>query len=404
MSIKSDFPIFNRQINGHNLVYLDSGATTQKPQVVIDALIDYYTNHNANVHRGNHTLSDEATTMYEATREAVANFINADPSEIIFTRNTTESINLVAYTWGRQNLKAGDTVVLTELEHHSNLIPWYLLQKEVGIDLEFLKLDSTGNVDLTQYKEILKTKRVKLVSFMHVSNVLGTILPVQELVTLAKQNGATVLIDGAQSVPRFKTDVKKLGADFLAFSAHKMLGPTGVGVLWAKRSLLDKMPPFLTGGSMIDVVGRSDVTFADVPQKFEAGTPNIADVVAFMSAIEYLEKFGLDNVEKIEKELLVYAVDELKKVPGVILYCCGDLTAKTGVISFNLIGVHAHDVSTVLDSIGVAVRSGQHCAAPLMKTLGVPATVRASFYLYNDTNDVDQLIVGINKAKQIFGV
>jgi cysteine desulfurase/selenocysteine lyase len=404
MSVKDDFPIFKRRINGHPLVYLDNAATTQKPQVVLDALIDYYTNHNANVHRGNHTLSDEATNLYEAAREAVAKFINADSQEIVFVRNTTEAINLVAYSWGRRNLKAGDTIILTELEHHSNLLPWYILREELGFNIEFVRINQNGQLDLQHYQTLFKGKRVPLVSFGSVSNVLGTVTPVEELVRVAKLNGAVVLVDGAQSVPRFKTSVLKMGADFLAFSAHKMLGPTGIGVLWSHQSLLSKMPPFLSGGSMIDTVSRLEATYADIPQKFEAGTPNVADAVAFIAALKYLNDFGLENVEKVEKELLNYAVGELKKIGGVTGYGWEDLSNKTGVLSFNIKGIHAHDVSTVLDSVGVCVRSGQHCAAPLMKTLGVPATVRASFYLYNDKNDVDQMLVGIKKAKEIFNV
>lgn len=404
MDIKNDFPIFNRQINGRPLVYLDNGATTQKPQVVIDALVDFYSNHNANVHRGNHTLSDEATTKYEETREAVAKFIGADSNEIVFVRNTTEAINLVAYSWGRKNLKAGDTVILTELEHHSNLIPWYILREELGFDLEFVRILPTGQLDLEHYSSLFKSKRVRLVSLASVSNVLGVITPLREIIDLAHLNGALVLIDGAQSVPRLKTDVRGLNADFLAFSAHKMLGPTGVGVLWGKSSLLEKMVPFLAGGSMIDTVNRVDATYATGPQKFEAGTPNIADVVAFKSAIKFLSDFGLDRIEIIERELLTYGLAELDKVPAVTVYGRGDLDHKTGIISFNVSGIHAHDVSTVLDSVGVAVRSGHHCAAPLMKTLGVPATVRASFYLYNEKKDIDQMIVGIKKAKEVFAV
>lgn len=404
MSIKSDFPIFKRQINGQPLVYLDNAATTQKPQVVIDALVDYYSKHNANVHRGNHTLSDEATELYEQTRRDVADFIGASPEEIIFTKNTTEAINLVAYSWGRQNLKAGDTIILTELEHHSNLLPWYLLRSELGVNLEFVRIDQNGNLDFEHYQSLFTEKRVRLVAVAAVSNVLGAIAPIKAMAEHARQHGAIILVDGAQSVPRFTTNVRELGIDFLAFSAHKMLGPTGVGVLWGRQSLLDRMPPFLLGGSMIDVVDRLDATYAAAPHKFEAGTPNIADVAAFSAALKYLTNFGLDNVTRQEKELLTYCLSELKKIAGITIYGGDNLDHKTGVVSFNLAGIHAHDVSTVLDSVGVAVRSGQHCAAPLMKTLGVPATVRASFYLYNEQSDIDQLIIGLKKAQEIFKV
>lgn len=404
MNIKSDFPIFKRQINGHPLVYLDNAATTQKPQVVIDALVDFYSNHNANVHRGNHTLSDEATELYEKARADVANFINASPEEIVFTKNTTEAINLVSNSWGRHNLKAGDTIILTELEHHSNLLPWYALRQELGLNLEFVKIDANGELDFQHYQSLFVDKRVRLVAFASVSNVLGAIAPVKKMAELAKLHGAAVLVDGAQSVPRFSTNVRELGIDFLTFSAHKMLGPTGVGVLWGRQSLLNKMPPFLLGGSMIDVVDRLSATYAPAPHRFEAGTPNIADVSAFSAALKYLTNFGLENVTKIEHELLSLAIVKLKEIGEVTIYGSDNLDHKTGVISFNVAGIHAHDVSTVLDSVGVAVRSGQHCAAPLMKTLGVPATVRASFYLYNEPSDIDQLIAGIKKAKEIFNV
>ena len=405
MNLKSDFPILKRQINGRDLVYLDNAATTQKPQVIIDALADFYKNHNANVHRGNHTLSDEATTMYEETRQTVAKFINADTEEIIFTKNATESINLVAFAWGRQNLTSGDTVILSELEHHSNLIPWYVLAKEKNLKLEFIKIDNNGRLDLEHYQKLLDTcQNIKLIAVTGASNVLGVITPIDRVTKMAKQKDKNiiVLVDGAQSVPHLKTDVKALGIDFLAFSAHKMLGPTGVGVLWGKKEILDEMPPFLTGGSMINEVGRLEATYADAPQKFEAGTPNIADVVAFKSAIGYLENFGFDKIKTLEEELLTYAVAELQKIDGVTVYGTDDLSNKLGIVSFNLAGVHPHDVSTILDSAGVAVRSGQHCAEPLMKCLGVSSTVRASFYLYNDKNDVDRLIEGVLKVKKVF--
>jgi len=405
MNPKADFPILSRQINDQPLVYLDNAATTQKPQVVIDALTEFYKNHNANVHRGNHTLSDEATTMYEETRQTVAKFINANVDEVIFTKNATESINLVAYSWGRQSLHEGDTVILSELEHHSNLIPWYVLAKEKNLKLEFIKIDDRGHLNLNHYQNLLDTcKNIKLVAVTAVSNVLGSVVPITQVTQMAKIKNASikVLIDGSQWVPSLKTDIRRFDCDFFVFSAHKMLGPTGVGILWGRKEILDEMSPFLTGGSMIDEVGRLEATYAKTPQKFEAGTPNIADVVAFKSAVDYLNKFGLKNVEKIETELLKYATTELQRIDGVTVYGGEDLTQKLGIVSFNIKDVHPHDVSTILDSVGVAVRSGQHCAEPLMKCLGVSATVRVSFYLYNDKRDVDRLVAGVKKVKEIF--
>ncbi|MCX6783577.1 MAG: cysteine desulfurase [candidate division WWE3 bacterium] len=405
MSFKDDFPILNTKINGHNLVYLDNAATSQKPRQFIEALTKFYENDNANVHRGNHTLADRATEAYELTRQTVAKFINANPTEIIFTKNTTEAINLVAYAWGRSNLHEGDTIITTELEHHSNLIPWYILAKEKHLNLQFIKVAKSGQLDLNSLDEILKTqKNIKLLALTAVSNVLGTIVPVANIIKMVKEKfpSCLVLVDGAQSVPSLKTDVKKLGCDFLAFSAHKMLGPTGVGVLYGRQDLLDVMPPFLTGGSMIDEVVRFEATYAPSPQKFEAGTPNIADVVAFKASLDYLTNSGLDKVEKIEKELADYARQELRKIPNVTVYGDLDATNSLGIVSFNIKGIHPHDVSTLLDQEGVAVRSGHHCAAPLMKILGVPGTVRASFYLYNDLSDVEALIRGVKKAIKVF--
>jgi cysteine desulfurase/selenocysteine lyase len=402
-SIRKDFPILNREIRpGVRLVYLDSTATTQKPLPVLAAMDDFYRNHNANIHRGIHVLAEEATAMYEATREKVAKFIHAAaPEEIIFTRNATESINLVAYSWGRTNIQKGDRVLLTEMEHHSNLIPWYMLATERGAILDFIPVTDDGLLDLEAYRTLLG-RGPKLVAFSGMSNVLGTINPVAEMTRLAHAAGALVLVDGAQSVPHLPTDVQALDVDFLAFSAHKMLGPTGIGVLYGKLPLLEAMPPFLGGGDMIKTVHLGSFIPNDLPHKFEAGTPAIAEAAGFGAAVDYLEKIGLEAVAAHEREMVGYALERLEEIPGVKVFGPA-ADKKGGVASFTLEGVHPHDVAQILDTRGIAVRAGHHCAQPLHEKYGIPATTRASFYVYSLKEEVDQLVDGIYHVKKVFG-
>jgi cysteine desulfurase/selenocysteine lyase len=384
------------------LVYLDSTATTQKPLAVLQAMDEFYRRSNANIHRGVHTLAEEATALYEQAREKVARFINAPAAEqIIFTRNATESINLVAYTWARANLKSGDLVILTEMEHHSNLIPWQMLAAERGVALEFVPVTGDGLLDLDIYRSLL-ARIPKLVAFSGMSNVLGTINPVAEMVRMAHEAGAVTLVDGAQSVPHLPVDVQALGVDFLAFSAHKMLGPTGIGALYGKADLLEAMPPFLGGGIMIKTVHLRSFTPNDVPHKFEAGTPAIAEAVGFGAAVEYLTKVGMEAVAAHEQEIVSYALERLEEIPDVkVLGPSAD--KKGGVAAFTLKGVHPHDVAQILDTYGIAVRAGHHCAQPLHEKFGVPATSRASFYLYSLKEEVDKLVDGIYQVKKVFG-
>jgi cysteine desulfurase/selenocysteine lyase len=401
--VRDDFPILSRSVHGRPLVYLDNAATTQKPRVVIDALVDYYENLNANVHRGIHALSEEATARYEEVRLKVARFIGAPAAEdIVFTRNTTESINLVAHAWGRKHLRAGDEILLTIMEHHSNLIPWQLLARDTGVKLRFVDIDDEGRLLWDDFERLVGP-RTRLVSVAHMSNVLGTINPVRDIVDLAHSHGALVLVDGAQSVPHLPVDVGALDCDFLAFSAHKMLGPTGVGVLHARQGLFEEMDPFLGGGEMISRVLLEESTWNDVPWKYEAGTPNIADVIAFGAAIEYLQGLGMDAVRAHEKEITAYALEALSAVPQVTVYGPRDVESRGGVVSFNLGDLHPHDLGTVLDRYGVAVRAGHHCAQPLMRRLGCVATARASFYVYNRLDEVDTLIEGVREADRFFG-
>jgi cysteine desulfurase/selenocysteine lyase len=401
--VRDDFPILSRSVHGRPLVYLDNAATTQKPRVVIDALVDYYENLNANVHRGIHALSEEATARYEEVRLKVARFIGAPAAEdIVFTRNTTESINLVAHAWGRKHLRAGDEILLTIMEHHSNLIPWQLLARNTGAKLRFVDIDDEGRLLWDDFERLVGP-RTRLVSVAHMSNVLGTINPVRDIVDLAHSHGALVLVDGAQSVPHLSVDVGALDCDFLAFSAHKMLGPTGVGVLHARQGLFEEMDPFLGGGEMISRVLLEESTWNDVPWKYEAGTPNIADVIAFGAAIEYLQGLGMDAVRAHEKEITAYALEALSAVPQVTVYGPRDVEFRGGVVSFNLGDLHPHDLGTVLDRYGVAVRAGHHCAQPLMRRLGCVATARASFYVYNRLDEVDTLIEGVREADRFFG-
>ncbi len=400
--VKLDFPILTRVINDKPLVYLDSGATSQKPTKVIEAESNFYQKFNANVHRGAHTLGDEATQMLEEARQAVAKFIGGKEKEIIFVRNTTEAINLVAYSWGMDNLKSGDTVVSTIMEHHANMVPWQQVCKKTGAKLELVKIDSEGRLDQNDFKEKLKLKP-KLVVFTHVSNTLGTINPVKEMTRLAHKAGAIVLVDGAQAVPHMKVDVSDIGCDFYVFSGHKMLGPMGIGVLWGKQEILEKMSPFITGGGMINEVFEDHATWAELPDKFEAGTPNVAGAVGLASAIEYLEKLGLENVREHDKQIVKYALVSLNKVTNLVLFGPKDANIRSGGIAFEYKGVHAHDVATILDSEGVAVRSGHHCTMPLHKSLGLSASIRASFNVYTTKRDIDSLVKALGKVRQVFG-
>src|SRR5512147_2182099 len=401
--IRKDFPILQRETSlGVTLVYLDSTATSQKPLSVIEAMDNYYRRSNANIHRGVHTLAEEATTMYEQARVRIAKFINAKSAhQIIYTRNTTESINLVAYTWARANLKAGDLVILTEMEHHSNLVPWHILQAERGIELEFIPVTEEGLLDLDAYRSLL-ARDPKLVAFTHMSNVLGTINPAAEIIRLAHEAGAVTVVDGAQSVPHFKVDVQDLDADFLAFSAHKMCGPTGIGALYGKTALLESMPPFLGGGDMIKEVKLRSFRPNTLPHKFEAGTPAIAESVGFGAAVDYLSAVGMDAIAAHEHAITEYALERLEEVPGVKVFG-PSAQHKGGVTAFTLSGIHPHDVAQILDKDGIAVRAGHHCAQPLHEKFGIPATSRASFYLYSTKEEVDMLVNGIYKVKELFG-
>jgi len=401
-SIRKDFPILGREVRpGVSLVYLDSTATTQKPLAVLQAMDEFYRHNNANIHRGVHTLAEEATAMYEQARQQVADFIHASSSrEIIFTRNATESINLVVYTWARANLKSGDVVILTEMEHHSNLVPWLQLAAERGIKLEFIPVTGEGLLDLDVYRSLL-ARTPKLVAFSGMSNVLGTINPAAEMIHLAHEAGALALVDGAQSVPHLPLDVQTLNVDFLAFSAHKMLGPTGIGALYAKAKLLEAMPPFLGGGDMIKTVHLRSFSPNGIPHKFEAGTPAIAEAVGFGAAVGYLTGVGMDAVAAHEHEMITYVLERLEEIPGVrVLGPAAE--KKGGVAAFTLEGVHPHDVAQILDHYGVAVRAGHHCAQPLHEKFGITATTRASFYIYSVKEEVDKLVTGIYQVKKIF--
>ncbi|MGZ6347633.1 MAG: cysteine desulfurase [Anaerolineales bacterium] len=401
--IRQDFPILNREVwPGVKLIYLDSTATSQKPVSVIQAMDEFYRHSNANIHRGIHVLAEEATALYEQAREKIAKFIDAPAArQIIYTRNTTESINLVAYTWARANLKSGDLIILTEMEHHSNLVPWHILAAERNIRLEFIPVTEDGLLDLDTYRSLLALGP-KLVSFTHMSNVLGTITPAVEIIKMAHAAGALTVLDGAQSVPHFKVDVQDLDVDFLAFSAHKMCGPTGIGALYGKIDLLESMPPFLGGGDMIREVKLRSFRPNSVPHKFEAGTPAIAEAVGFGVAVDYLSSIGMEKISAHEHEITEYALERLEEIPGVKVFG-PTADKKGGVASFTFEGVHPHDVAQILDRDGIAVRAGHHCAQPLHEKLGIPATTRASFYLYNTKDEVDALVNGIYKVKKVFG-
>lgn len=401
--IRADFPILQREVHpGVPLVYLDSTATSQKPLAVIEAMDAYYRTSNANIHRGIHVLAEEATAQYEEARRKVARFIGAaSPRQVIYTRNATESINLVAYSWGRANLRSGDVVILTEMEHHSNLVPWQILASELGLRLEFIPVTPEGLLDLDTYSRLLDLQP-RLVAFTHMSNVLGTITPAREIISMAHAAGALALVDGAQSVPHFAVNVKDLDADFLAFSAHKMCGPTGIGILYGRKELLESMPPFLGGGDMIRKVSLRTFTPNELPHKFEAGTPAIAEAVGLGAAVDYLNTIGMENIAAHEHQMVEYALERLEEVPGVQVFG-PSAEHKGGVVSFTLPGIHPHDISQVLDSQGVAIRAGHHCAQPLHEKFNLPATARASFYLYNTPEEVDRLALGLYKVKEIFG-
>ena len=402
--IRHDFPILSRTVrDGRPLVYLDNAATTQKPNQVVDTITDYYRRHNANTHRAVYALAEESTELYESARDKVAGFINVrDRSEIVFVRGTTEAINMVAYAWGRANVGKGDVVVTTEYEHHSNIVPWQLLTQEKGASLRYILMDDEGCLMLDTLDDILAEGRTKLVAFSMMSNVLGTITDTEAIISRCRRAGVPTLVDGAQAVPHMRVDVESLGCDFFAFSGHKMMGPTGVGVLWARKSMLEKMRPFHGGGDMIREVHKYESTWNDLPYKFEAGTPNIADVVGLGAAVDYLEHIGMDSVRRHERELTAYALSRMANVPGLTVYGPRDPDRRGGVISFNFADVHPHDVAQIMDEEGVAIRSGHHCAQVLMERLDVAATSRASFYVYNTRGEVDVLVGALRKVAKVF--
>jgi len=400
--IRKDFPILERKVYGKPLVYLDNAATSQKPRQVIDELVRYYENYNANIHRAVHCLGEEATAAYEEARAKVAAFINApSPECVIFTRNTTEAINLVAYTWGRANVREGDEILLTQMEHHSNLIPWQRLAAEKGATVRYIELTDTQTLALDGLENLFEA-RTRIMAMPHVSNSMGTINPVGKIAPEARRNGTAFLVDGAQGAPHLPVDVQAIGCDFYAFSSHKMLGPTGIGVLYARKELLEEMEPFLGGGEMIRRVDFEGATWNDLPWKFEAGTPNIADAIGFGAAIDYLNDLGMENVRQHEIEITEYVLNRLGEFDDITLYGPPDPRDRGGVVSFNLGDLHPHDIGTVLDRHGVAIRAGHHCTQPLMRTLGVSGTARASFYVYNTLEEVDVLVEALEAAREFF--
>jgi cysteine desulfurase/selenocysteine lyase len=407
-AIRADFPILKREIRGTNrLIYLDSGATSQKPNSVMAAERDFYENHNAAVHRGAHQLAEEATELYEGARAKVAAFINADIDEVIFTKSATESINAIAYSLGNAragskfHIKPGDRIVVSEMEHHANLIPWQELSARTGAELVWFKVSDNGRLDLSNMDELIN-ERTKIVALTHQSNVLGTIVPLDQVTAKAHSVGALFVLDACQSVPHYKVDVKALNVDFIAFSGHKMLGPTGVGILWGKKSLLDEMPPFLTGGSMIETVTMESATYLRAPKRFEAGVPNMAQAIGLGAAVDYLNAIGLDEIHAHEVELTKRALDGLQSIKGLSVIGPKDLEMRGGVVSFAVEGVHPHDLGQALDQYGIAVRTGHHCAWPLMRRFKTVATTRASFYLYNDFDEIEALVDGVERARKYF--
>ncbi len=402
MRYRGDFPILVRQVHGKPLVYLDNSATSQKPQVVLDALNDYYTRLNANVHRGLHTLSEEATNAYEDARERVAQFINVPARNLVFVRNTTEGINLVASAWGRKNVKAGDEIILSVMEHHSNIVPWQMLARETGAVIRYFDIHDDGSLDMDRMDELI-TEKTRIVSIAHMSNVLGTVNPIEAIVERARQVDAIVFVDAAQSVPHMPVDVERLDCDFFAFSGHKMCGPTGIGGLYGREELLEEMDPYMGGGSMIGEVRLDGFTCADIPEKYEAGTPNIAHAIVFGVVVDYLSAIGMENIHTHERALTDYMIERLEEIHGLTVY--GHAPGRGGAVSFNLDDIHPSDLSTVLDRQGVAIRAGHHCAQPLMHRLGTPygATARASVYFYNNSGEIDIMIGAIHKARSLFG-
>ena len=398
--VRGDFPILNQTVNGHPLVYLDNGATSQKPQSVIDAIVEYYITTNSNVHRGVHTLSQQATDGYEGARSKIRKFINAgDDKEIIFTRNTTEGINLVAHSYGRKNIGSGDDIIVSNMEHHSNIVPWQMLCEETGANLLVVPIDDAGELVMEEYKKML-SPRTKLVSITHVSNALGTILPAKEIVKLAHAQGAPVLLDGAQAVPHMPVDVQELDCDFYVFSGHKLFGPTGIGILYGKTEYLEAMPPFLGGGEMIKSVTFEKTIYNDLPYKFEGGTPDIAGAIGLGAAIDYVTNLGFDQITAHEDELLRYGTEALSAISGVKII--GTAAHKAGILSFVMEKAHPHDIGTILDEQGIAIRTGHHCAQPVMQRFQIPATARASMAFYNTKEDIDALIKGIDRVLEVF--
>ncbi len=402
-ALRADFPILNREVNGKRLVYLDSAATSQKPQSVLDAMDRYYTRSNANVHRGAHTLAAEATDLYERARNKVAAFVGASPSQLAFTRGTTTALNHIAYGWGLNHLSEGDRIVVTIMEHHANIVPWQLVARYTGAELVYLELNDDYTVDISKIEAVVDD-RVKIVAFAGMSNVTGALGPIEVLAHAAKSVGAISVLDAAQLVPHAPVAVDDLDVDFMAFSSHKMLGPTGIGALWGRKERLEEMEPTEGGGEMINVVERHSSTWAPVPHKFEAGTPPIAEAVGFGAAVDYLADVGIDNVLAHERDITTYALERLSEVPDLKIYGPTDITKRGGAVSFVLGDIHAHDIATILDQDGIAVRAGHHCARPLMKYFDVPATARASFYLYNTNAEVDTLVESLHTARKIFGL
>ena len=403
--IRADFPILKRKINGMDLVYLDSGATSQKPESVLKTMDDYYRNNNANIHRGVYDMSVESTRMVDEAREKVAKFIVARTEEIIFTRNASESLNLVMYSWGKKNIEEGDAVLVTRLEHHSNFVPWQVLCKEKGAEFRVVGVDREGRLEMSDLSSQISDGRVKLFALTGASNAIGTLVNIKKMVEMVKSKNpeVVVVLDASQMVPHMKVDVSKLPVDFVAFSGHKMLGPTGVGVLWGKKEVLNKMEPFLYGGDMIGEVGLESTTWGELPNKFEAGTPDIAGIIGLGAAVDYLEGLGMDNVREHEKELIGYALEKFKELGDLVtVYGVDNVEEKGGALAFNVKGVHAHDVAQVLNNYGIAVRSGQHCAAPLVTSFGVPAMVRATFYIYNTKEEIDYLVEKLKEVPKVF--
>jgi cysteine desulfurase/selenocysteine lyase len=402
--IRKDFPILTRKINGKPFIYFDNAATTQKPLSVINKISDYYSSYNSNIHRAVYDVAEEATNAYELTREKVCRFINATSTEeIIFTRNATEAINLVAYSWGRKNIKKGDIIILSEQEHHSNIVPWQILAKEKNAEIKFLKINETGNLNLDELEFYLNNNNnIKFISLCHMSNALGNIVPIDQIIDMVHGYGLPILVDGAQSVPHIKTDVTSLDCDFLAFSAHKMLGPTGVGILYTKKNILEEMDPFICGGDMIKEVHKENTSFNDLPYRFEAGTPNIADVIGFSAAIDYLNEIGMDNIRNHEIDITKYALKRMSELKQIKLYGDTDICNRGGIVSFNLGDIHPHDLATILNDHGIAIRSGHHCAQILMEKLDVSATSRASFYIYNTKEEINIFINALGEAIKLF--